>query len=284
MKSVQDAINGIATNRTSGASELAVQALHVITQSVQASKADNSESLYSELQVTLDALAGCRPTMATIYNCVQRFQHRLQLCTNSRNSLPELRSHCIETLVELEKNTMENKFQSILNAADFIHTGATIATCSYSSTLIEAIHNAVLLGKKMSFRILQSQSGDISYGEQTRLRLDAEGMVCQIIPDQISAPSLDGVDIVLLGADTVFQDGSVLNGYPSLKLASTAADHNPPVPVYVLCDSLKFSLNSWLDKTEHGFDLMPANLVTGLISEDGIFTGEAIINYLSREC
>jgi len=282
MKLVLDAINDITTNQTSGASELAVQALHVITQSILASKTDNSESLYSELKETLDAVAGCRPAMATIYNCVLRFQNQLQLCTNSRNSLAELRSYCIETLEQLEKTILANKYQSILNAADFINAGANLATCSYSSTLIEAIHNAVLLGKKMHFLILQSQSGAINYGEQTQLRLAAEGTICQLISDEIKPESLDEVDIILIGADTVFLDGSVMNGYPSLKLAATAAEHNPPIPVYVLCDSLKFSLDRRLDKTEPGFELIPAKLVTGLISEDGVFTTDAIINYLAR--
>ncbi len=280
MKPLLNAIDAIIANRTSGASELAVQALQVLAKSVKASQAATPELFTRELQEVIAALAECRPTMATIYNAVHRFQQQLQACVELSSTLPELQTCCMKALDQLEKDFIANKHQSIINAANFIHTGTTIATCSYSSTLVDAIHNAVLQGKTMLLRVMKSQASAISYGEQSRLRFAADGLSCRVIPDDILPDSLDGVDLVLLGADTMFKDGSVLNGYPSLKLAETAATHKPPVPVYVICDSLKFSLDHRLDKIEPGFEAIPFKFITGLISEDGIFREDGMLNYL----
>ncbi|KAF1086244.1 Methylthioribose-1-phosphate isomerase [Sporotomaculum syntrophicum] len=281
MKPLLDDIDAIITNRTSGASELAVQALQALAKSVKTSQAATPELFTSELQEVIAALAKCRPTMATIYNAVHRFQQQLQTCVELSSTLPELQNYCMKALDQLKKDVIVNKKQSIINAANFINTGTTIATCSYSSTLVDAIHNAVLQGKTMLLLVMKSQAGAISYGEQSRLRFAADGLNCRVIPDDILPDSLDGVDLVLLGADTVFKDGSVLNGYPSLKLAETAAVHNPTVPVYVICDSLKFSLDRRLDKIEEGFEAIPFKFITGLISEDGVFKKEKMLDYLS---
>jgi translation initiation factor eIF-2B subunit delta len=282
MMQILDSINDIVSNRTSGASELAVQTLHVLKQAVTSGKATDTDSFARYLLEVIDNLAGCRPTIATIYNAAQRFSDRLLICTLRGGTLDELRLCCIETLAQLEKEIVSNKTQSILNAANFIKNGSLLATCSYSSTFIETIHHTVQLGKKLSLRILQSQSGGISYGHQTQLRLEADGIDCKMVPDDLSLGFLDGVDLVLLGADVVFRNGSVLNGYPSLKLATTAAVHTPPIPVYAICDSLKFCLDRRLNIIEAGFEVIPSNLLTGLITEDGILISETIIQYLDN--
>lgn len=281
-QSLLDYIQAIVANRTSGASELAVQALQVLAKSVKTSQATTTNLFVSEIQEVIVAVADCRPTMATISNAVHLFQQQLQACTATYSTLPELQTCCIQALDQLEKKIIADKHQTIVNAANFIHTGTTIATCSYSSTLIDAVHNAVLQGKTISLRIMQSQSSAISYGEQSRMRLAADDLSCRVIPDNISPDALDGVDVVLFGADTVFKDGSVLNGYPSLKLATTAVAHHPPVAVYVICDSLKFSLDRRLDKIEPGFETIPYKLITGIISEDGVFRQGEMLNYLGR--
>lgn len=280
MRSLEDSILAIASNRTSGASELAIEALHVLKQAAASSRSADLSGYVQQLYRITDKLAGCRPSMAAIYNCAQIFRGGLAGCARQNDVLEEMRRCILEMLDELEAGITAGRSGSIINAADFIQSGWVLTTCSYSSTLVEAIHQAVLQGKKIAVRIMQSQAGITSYGEQTKFRLAAMGVACQMLPDKLAPILLDGVDLVLLGADAVFADGSVVNGHPSLELASRAAEHIPQIPRYVICDSLKFCPERNLESIEPGFDLVPGHLWSGLISEHGVFSGQALLDYL----
>jgi len=168
------------------------------------------------------------------------------------------------------KDMKTAKLRSISNAISFINDFLVIATCSCSSTLVEIFKTANRNGKKIELRILRSRSGCINYGEFTAAKLMETGVDCKVYDDSVSVGFLDGADIVMLGSDTVFKDDSVLNGYPSLKLSNLAAQHWPPIPVYVVSDSSKFSPAMPVKDCEPGFDLIPGSLIAGFITEEGL--------------
>lgn len=284
MKTIQDLIKEIILDRQSGASELAVRALQVIKSAILAGRAVDKDSFTGELREVTDILAGCRPSMAAIKNCVRQFNQWLEVMIRNEDTLEALKCKCQAKAADLEIEIISNKKKSIDIAADFISTSSVIVTCSYSSTLIRVLQKAAEQGKELSLHILQSQAGTISYGQKTRQSLESYSLDCRIVDDNNMEESLEGADIVLLGSDTVFRDGSIVNGYPSLKLAALAAAHDPPVPVYAISDSSKFSLDAMEHRAEPGFDMIPCSLLSGLISEDGLFKGARIIAYLESCC
>jgi len=94
------------------------------------------------------------------------------------------------------------------------------------------------------------------------------------------------IDKIILGADAILKNGSVINKIGSYSIAA-AAQHES-IPVYIAAPLLKFYPKSWI-KIERrspkeiwpdapkklkiinfAFDLIPADLITGIICEFGI--------------
>lgn len=270
MKPVQEMIAALAADRESGASQMAALALEIIRSAVRSSQAEGADHLAAEIQEVASAMAECRPAMAAIKNTVLRFQDKMNEISTRGLSVEMLKRNYEACLDELQQELIASKDRNILNVARAIKPGAIIVTCSYSSTLIEAIKKACAGGKRLQVRISPSRLGSIDYGERTSQNLLACGEACQVVDDAKTEEALEGADMVLLGADTVFSDGSVLNGYPSLELAQAAKVHEPPVPVYIAADSSKFTAGPAAKGTEPGFDLVPGYLIEGFITEDGV--------------
>jgi translation initiation factor eIF-2B subunit delta len=73
-------------------------------------------------------------------------------------------------------------------------------------------------------------------------------------------------------------NGSLINGYPSLNMARVAFDSAKNIPVYVLCETLKFTTQKF-PLSEKGFDTVPAVYLTGIITEKEIIAPDAIKLY-----
>ena len=298
VESVREMILDIGADKKSGASELAVKALEVLKTVSGLAGAADTDSLIREIRETAGALEKSRPSMAALRNCMRRaigladsqisksgnlHDSRLGGLNPSDGSADEvaaLRRIYEEAITRTEKEILSNKKRSVSNAADFIRDGAVIVTCSYSSTLNEEFREAAGQGKKLTLLVLQSHSGEISYGYCTLEKLEDCGLNSRLVADDAIEEALVGADYVMLGADTVFADGSVLNGYPSRSLSVAASRKNRPV--YIICDSSKLSPDSGAGKPEDGFEIIPANAVAALITETGLVTCNGIIDYLKR--
>ena len=277
MKQIDKQINDIATDKNKGAIELAGQALEVVRSAVTFSRATDTDSFLAEIKDVINKLAICRPAMAVISNKVLRFDKWLQDFPIKNIDLEVLRSECLKTVDKLKEELIENKKKSIEHAAGIIDKTSVIVICSYSSTINAVLAKAVKQGKKLVLHIIKSSSGGISYGEISKKALESYGVECELFDDDMIAAALIGADMVVLGSDTVFTDGSVLNGYPSLLLATLAQE---TVPVYVVSDTSKINLDNKKYGSEQGFELIPFEFLTGLITEHGIFKGDDIIAYL----
>ena len=111
------------------------------------------------------------------------------------------------------------------------------------------------------------------------------------------------VNKVLVGADRVCVDGTVVNGIGTCQLALVAKSAG--IRFYVLCDTLKFDprlKGSEVDLEEREpselvasgrlpsevkvrnpyFDITPLGLITGIVTENGLLTREEVINYLGK--
>jgi translation initiation factor 2B subunit (eIF-2B alpha/beta/delta family) len=87
---------------------------------------------------------------------------------------------------------------------------------------------------------------------------------------------------VLVGADTVFANGAVVNKVGTLALALLARQAR--VPFFVASESLKVAPSRWKEAAETPplegspeeppsvyFDVTPPRLITALITEEGVF-------------
>ena len=145
-----------------------------------------------------------------------------------------------------------------------IPDGATIVTCSYSGTVLEACVSASNAGKQVKVIALTSKVGDVAYGERIAESLLAQGVDVDVFPDEVSIKGLGELTMALIGADRVSPDGSLVNGVPSLLLAERVRG---VVPLYVAAETFKLDDGEQVDE---GFESVPAELITGYVTDRGV--------------
>lgn len=168
---------------------------------------------------------------------------------------------------------------------------ATVLTHSRSGTVERVLAQLAQEGSVRALIVTTSLPG----GEGTALAqaLTARGVDVMLIADAAVGWAVPRVDAVVLGADSVRADGSLVNKVGSLPLALSARQAG--VPVYVLCESLKIAPAGWpltleeMDPAEllpasaphlrarnPYFDHTPADLIAAVITEMGPVSREDI--------
>lgn len=262
-------IEKIRTDKIQGASALALRAIDVIKLLAEKSRAEKEEDLLKELKEIELALFRVRPQMAPITSNVARVVYEV---------LEEYKAHPgkLKNLIKsaAERRIKEYKEESLRAAekgADIIKDGERIMTCSYSSTICNTFKMAIKQKKRMNILIIESKFQDKAYGKIMQDKLGLPEGTVELIPDDKIEENILRVNKVLVGADSVLADGSLINGVPTLSLARAAKESS--ISFYSVCETAKFDLLSSLSKRsgiEPGFDLIPPQLITAFITEEGL--------------
>ena len=281
---VAQRIEEIRRDRIHGASWLSRQAIGVMNLAVEKSEARNVANLLEELKAVGRGLMEAKPSMASITNCVSHLIY--QICQESEveRDLGSIKKLARSKGTELNENLEETFFKATEQGAEVVEKGDRLMTCSYSSTLCQALRLAKQAGKEFHVLVAESRSSSGKvYGEMTIEQLKAYGIPAEVIPDRNIKQCISTVRKALVGADSVLADGSLINGTPSYALALAAKESQ--IPFYSLCETLKFDARSYLGQQpelEEGFDRVPPHLVTGIITEEGIIKPSEVMDYMKQ--
>jgi translation initiation factor 2B subunit (eIF-2B alpha/beta/delta family) len=293
-------IDEIRDNRTHGAIKLARQALGVLRAAAENSQAATTEQLLGELREIGQELMSARPAMAPIRNIVNRFLGEIsaRVVAGDAGLLRELTISIVDEKID---ESLRALAQIVAYGLGLIADGDRIMVHSFSSTLVallEEIHR-----QRGGIEVGVTRSGPGHTGEAIARRLDDTGLPVIFIDDVAVGLYMPEVNRVLLGADTVSAAG-VVNGVGSYQVAVLAARHS--VPVYVLADTLKFDaakdhrsfdtedrdsaeladpadLGQTVSIRNPHFDITPLGMVTGVVTEQGIMTPNAVFAYLDDQ-
>jgi translation initiation factor 2B subunit (eIF-2B alpha/beta/delta family) len=138
-------------------------------------------------------------------------------------------------------------------------------------------------------RVLVSESRPGGEGLAAAVALARAGLAVTLVPDAACGVFIGEASAVALGADSVRPDGSLVNKVGSYPLALAAREAG--VPVYALCEALKIAaqrfplvleplewpavagrLPQGVEARSVGFELVPARLLTGIVTEDGVLS------------
>jgi ribose 1,5-bisphosphate isomerase len=150
----------------------------------------------------------------------------------------------------------------------------TVMTHSASATAREAIMHA------QPDRVVCTISEPVGEGRGLAEELGAEGLAVELVADEDAAHAVQSVSLLLLGADTVFRDGSLINKIGTRKL--TKAAKKAGVPVIVACEVLKISPSDPRDPDEERFDLTPPEQIDCFVTEEGMFAPPEIESLVDR--
>jgi translation initiation factor 2B subunit (eIF-2B alpha/beta/delta family) len=209
-------------------------------------------------------LIASRPALSPIANAVSCFI--FELYAQEGKGLDSLKGFASSIAGRLVEESEEAALKAAEAGAEAIADKDIVMTCSYSSTICQAFSIAKDKGKYFEVVVAESKYGDRAYGEVMASELRQHSIPVEIIPDEAIVSNAPRVNKVLVGADSILSDGSLINGIPTYELALAAKKSN--IPFYAICETAKFSVQSQVE-LEQGFDKTPPELITGIITEKG---------------
>jgi ribose 1,5-bisphosphate isomerase len=129
-------------------------------------------------------------------------------------------------------------------------------------------------------RVVCTISEPVGEGRQLVEDLRAAGLTTDLVSDDDASHAVETVDLLLVGADTVFRDGSLINKAGTRDLTRAAADAD--IPVVVACEVIKLAPVEAREPPEDRFDLTPADQIDHFVTEEGVFTPDEIPALLDR--
>lgn len=258
----------IENDTTRGAAGLAAEALRTLAFAAVHLPAATPAGLLAQLDRLARRLALARPGMAAVRNAVARFQETLRTL-GSAQALPELRDALARAAVELTDRLQTARRRAAARAAAVLPAGAPVLTCTDSATVEETLRAARDRQGGGDVLVVSYVTPDgTDHGALLAARLRQAGLAVELVPLETIGDAARRAGCGLLGADTVFGDGSIVNGTPSRHVAGALAAAGRPL--YIVCDSFKRVPDPPPppESLPPGFDLVPAALITRIITEE----------------
>jgi translation initiation factor eIF-2B subunit delta len=276
-------IRDLNLDKTSGASELIKFALEIIKTYLDTIKDDEMDIRKGVLELSRELL-NVRPSMAPIINTMGYFLHDLQSYTK-KDILKRYNSFPLKK--ERTEKALLSSFNSFLNNYKGKHLNFMLI--SYSKTLIKCLQE----DKRKDFTFYVLEARPLLEGRRTAEILSSN-FETHLITDSSMGKFIDAVDIILLGIDSVLNDGSIVNKIGSHPLACLAANNNKGV--FVVGDSFKYNLKSHYGQEieieekpmyevyskkvkrklfhvhNYYFDITPSKYIRGIISDLGVLS------------
>jgi translation initiation factor 2B subunit (eIF-2B alpha/beta/delta family) len=211
------------------------------------------------------------------------------------NHLPKHGKDLKETLAYLSArmqyeihSTERDRAAIVRTFTDFINLferPISLMTISFSSTILFMLRK---VKNKLNY-IYVSESRPLNEGTLLAQHLSNNGIKTHLITEAQIGYYMRNVDIVLLGADSVFMNGAIINKIGSFVMSVIANYYNKPI--YVVCETNKVAPSRVTFKDEvlerknineiiHNdiknidveniyFELVPSKLITSYLTEKG---------------
>ena len=247
----------------------AVEALLEVNAEPATSTADLLERL-------LDAgreLAAARPAMGAITHAVGRLVASAQTASH-------LEPDDLQRLVFEEANALiasrDRAAASIaVHLAPSLHD-ALVLTHSSSATVREAVLHTP------PARLFCTASAPFEEGRQLAEDLRTEGLEVELVEDDDVERALETASLVLVGADTVYANGSIKNKIGTRLLADAARRRG--IRTLVACEVLKLAPvpSPTVEDEPELRDTTPAELVDEIVTEEGSIVPEGVRSLIER--
>jgi translation initiation factor 2B subunit (eIF-2B alpha/beta/delta family) len=149
-----------------------------------------------------------------------------------------------------------------------------VMTHSASATVKEALHHTP------PERVVCTVSDPGGEGRELAEELRTEGLTADVVDDTDAEHAVGTVNLLLIGADTVFRDGSLVNKVGTAGLAEAAKKAG--VPVVVACEVIKLAPVGPRDPGEERFDLTGPKHIDRYVTEEGEYAPDEIGSLIDR--
>ncbi len=272
------------------------------------------EGFHRHMDAVSVVLAATRPTAVNLFWAVDRMKRVLNGSAN--HHVPEYQDMLLkEALAILEQDVQVNQTlgkygSAIIQDGDNILThcnAGALATAGYG-TALGVVRAAWEEGKRL--RVFADETRPVLQGARlTAWELQEDGIPVTLITDNMAGALMkkNGIQRCVVGADRIAANGDVANKIGTYSVAVLARAHG--IPFYVAApvstidletptgEGIPIEERNPLEVTQvHGsrviapdgvavwnpaFDVTPANLIEGIITERGIFSPNELVARLS---
>jgi len=277
---LRKSISALKKDREHGAGFLGRQALEILRLTGADSTAETAEKFLAEISQVAGALIESRPGMVSIANYALFVKEELAAAAKTAKSPQRLKKTAFSIASRLLKSQEKSSAAASRNAVKLVTKRSIVMTCSHSSTVCSTLEMAMRGGTDFKVLAVESRYKKISCGEITAKRLQAAGISCEVVRDEQIGWHVARADYILCGADAVSLHSWLINGTPSLELAVMAVRKNKPF--HIICETSKFDARGFLaglQRAEPGFDMVPLELITGIVTEHGVLTVDDALKF-----
>ena len=265
------------------------------------------EKFLESMEKAANIIRSTRPTASNLFWAVDRIWKIITSYPDSPKNLSELVIEEAKLMAQeditVNKNIGKNGAE-LLQDGDIVLThcnAGSLATVQYG-TALAPVRSAIEQGKKISV-IADETRPRLQGARLTAYELQYDKIPVKVISDTSSGllMRLGKINKVIVGSDRVTSD-AVFNKIGTYLVALAAKDNN--IPFYVAAPSSTLSLHETVkdvtieqrDSTEvsnilgkvrivpdgveclnYAFDITPFRLVSGVITEDGVFTHKELL-------
>jgi len=298
-RSVDDIARAIERMQIRGAPALAAAGAMGVALSAVRSRAKSSVVLKRELDLAAKRLRRTRPTAVNLFVGINRVLKAAEgddVSEIKRNVVREAK-RVVEEDVRINMRIGEHGKRIVPKGATILtHCNAgALATVAYGTALgvIRAAHNA-----RKKIRVIATETRPLLQGARlTSWELGHEGIPVRVIVDGAVGHMMSRgeIDLVIVGADRIAANGDTANKIGTYTIAVLAKRHGIPFYVAAPLSTVDFSLRSGMEipiefrdpnevaefrgvrilpggvrAVNPAFDVTPAELITGIITECGV--------------
>jgi translation initiation factor eIF-2B subunit delta len=276
--SAEHILQEIREDNSSGAAQLAQKGAQLLLACLKSEKAE-------EIWALGKALIDTQPSMAPMVNLVNHLFEAIESLEDP-HAIREKGTAAVQGFLDKLIAGPAEKIKG--NALALLKGKKRVMTHSYSSTIIG------VLGHAQDIEVICPESRPLLEGVRTAKELGTKGIRVWIVVDSAAPSLMNECDAVIVGADAVTSEG-VVNKIGTYALALAARDNN--VPFYALAGTEKFLPSPFAqalrieekdpkeitqEAIPHSrmenryFDITPMNLITSIVTQEGVFTGEEV--------
>jgi len=294
-----DVANAIRTLVVRGAPAIGVSGAFGMALAVLQSSSDNKEGLLSDLEKAKKILFETRPTAINLSWGLEKIME----VAKQGKTVSEIRDAIITKAKQMAEEDINTNKKMGKNGAELFHDNDTIMTHCNAGALATVAYGTALgviratkeSGKNI--KVIATETRPVQQGSRlTAFELKHDGIDVSLIPDTAVGYTManDLVNGVVVGADRILQTGHVFNKIGTYQVATMAKQHN--IPFYVAAPLSTFDLESrpeniiieqrkanevtgigdkrtapdGIDVINPAFDMTPPELISGIITENGI--------------
>src|SRR5215813_13790155 len=278
----------LRTDNVSGATTLVELALDILEAFATQETSQTTHEFVTALETLVNAVLAAQLSMAVMINLAQ---HVFQVGPEDQ-PLTTVREQLQQTLTAFRRDLHASTAVLCQRALTVLPSQSTVLTYSNSATVIAALRYAHDHGRIR--RVLLSESRPAYDGRPQAAALLEYGLAVEYSIDMALFERLAEANVVVIGTDAVFPE-YLVNKLGTRALAQLAQLQG--VPCFSLCAANKFlpmAATTLLRITDHPrqevwleapdglaisnryFDTIPLALLSGIVSDQGLYTPEAL--------